>query len=288
MGELAEFFVEAQNTSAEPLTNVRVSINPETTLRPTGATQGFDTSPGALVWRYASLAPGKTIQLTVNCDCVGEANLACNWATVTADGDVSQAARACLEILPGPDGAASRGEGETSVEAPRFPATAPPLPTTVREEQPIAPRSPPPESREAPPAAPRRAPPPIQSPPSTAPGNLTLSVTDDMDPIRVGGMVTYRLTLANRTAESDRQVLVRVNLPDQVSVEAIRGGQSTRFQDTLRFTPINELRAGETVTFEIRARAIRPGTASISADVTSLRQANATVANATTEILSAE
>jgi hypothetical protein len=176
------------------------------------------------------------VQLTVNCDCVGAANLACNSATVTAAGGISQAAQACLEILPGPGGAGSREGDAEGPELSPSPGTRPAAPAQP-DIQPGAPAQP---GATFQPGAQA----PIQSPAAQAPGNLTLSVTDDVDPAKVGALVTYRIMLTNRAAESDRQVLVRVNVPEQLSIERIRGAY-TRYQDTLRFTPINELRAGD-------------------------------------------
>jgi uncharacterized repeat protein (TIGR01451 family) len=262
VGQLAEFNIEVTNTGAVAIENVRIDVNPEETLRPTGATNGFDTTSGALTWRYGALPAGETVRLQVNCDCVGEANLACVRATVTADAGISQAALACLEILPDPN-APSRSDAE-----------APPL-SRAPAMQPALPNEP-----EQPPAEPRMAP---SQPPE--PGNLKVTVTDDVDPARVGQTITYRIAVTNQSSESDRQVVVRANVPELVSVQAIRGSQFQRFQDTLRFTPIAELRAGETVNFEIRCRAISPGAGRVSVDVSSLRVPNALGAGATTEIL---
>ncbi len=250
VNEVAEFKIEIVNTGTTTLQNVRVADNyDEPSIEPQAATDGYDASGGALTWRYKSLAPGKTIRLVVNCKCVQEATRACNRVTVTADGGISQAAEACLEILA--DGA---------------PATPPP-------------------------AAPPAASPPVIAPPAAAtvtPGNLDLSIVDDVDPVRVGGDVVYSLTLTNRSRDSDRQVQVTAQLPDGVSLKGIkipgRSNQSTLDGKILHFPPVAELRAGESVTYEIKVHAENAGTVTIYADTSSQRVTDPVSAETTTVI----
>jgi hypothetical protein len=56
----------------------------------------------------------------------------------------------------------------------------------------------------------------------------------------------------------------------------------------LRFAAIAELRAGETVNYEVVCRGIQAGEGRVSVDVSSLRQPNPIGASATTEILRGE
>jgi hypothetical protein len=82
--------------------------------------------------------------------------------------------------------------------------------------------------------------------------------------------------------------LVTAQLPPGVTVQGIKvsgAGKTTKTQRTLRFPVIAELRAGETVTYEVRVRADQPGSIQFSTDVTSLRQPTPVTAETTTEIL---
>jgi len=228
------------------LQNVRVADNYETSLEPDAATKGWEPIAGALVWSYPSLEPGQTIELQVNCKCIQEATRSCNRVTVTADGDVSLAAQACLEIV-------------SNQAAGGAPAAAPP---------------------QAPPVAPVA--------PTITPGNLSLTVAEDIDPARAGSEIIYQIALTNKSQESDRQVLVTAQLPPGVTLRGIKvagTAKATITQRTLRFPPIAELRAGETVTYDVRVRADQPGNIQFTADVTSLRQPTPVTAEATTEIL---
>lgn len=240
VGETAEFLIVVTNTSRQPLQNVQVADNYETTLEPVAATQGWQPTGGGLVWSYLTFEAGQTVELQVTCKCLTEAIRSCNRVTVTADGGFSLAAEACLEIVGNQ-------------------AAAPPI---------------------AAPSAP-------VAPPIT-PGNLSLTVADDVDSARVGSDVIYQLVLTNNSDQSDQQMLVTAQLPQGVSLQGIRlsgPARATISQRTLRFPPIAELRAKETVTYEVRVRVEQPGNISFSADVTSLGQPTPVTAQTTTEVL---
>jgi uncharacterized repeat protein (TIGR01451 family) len=245
VGEIAEFSILVTNTGTAPLQNVRVADNYETSLEPDAATRGWEPLGGALVWSYPTLEPGQMIELQVNCKCVQEAARSCNRVTVTADGNVSLAAEACLEIV----------SDQPPGQAPA--AAAPPQAAPV--------------------------------PPPLPPGNLNLTIADDVDPARVGNEIIYTIVLTNQSADSDRQVLVTAQLPPGVKLEGIKGiagnARATITQRTLRFPPIAELRAGETITYDVRVQAIQPGNVQFTADVTSLRQQAPVTADTSTEIL---
>lgn len=246
VGETAEFTIVITNTGRQPLQNVRVADNYETTLEPTAATRGWEPSGGALVWSYPTLEAGQTIELQVHCKCLSEAIRSCNRVTVTADGGQSLADEACLEI-------AGNQAGAPAAAAPSTPA----LPAN-----PVAP--------------------PI------TPGSLSLSVADDIDPARVGSDVIYQIVLTNNSNQPDRQVLVTAQLPQGVTLQNVRlagTARATISGRTLRFPPIAELRANETVTYEVRVRVDQPGSATVTADVTSLRQPSPVTAQTSTEVL---
>ncbi len=165
---------------------------------------------------------------------------------MTADGDVSVAAEACLEII------------SDQAAGPPPAAATPPIPPAAS----VA--------------------------PTITPGNLSLAVADDIDPARVGSEIIYQIVLTNKSQESDRQVLVTAQLPPGVTLRGIKvsgTAKATITQRTFRFPPIAELRAGETVTYDVRVRVDQPGSVQFTTDVTSLRQPTPVTAETTTEIL---
>jgi uncharacterized repeat protein (TIGR01451 family) len=116
--------------------------------------------------------------------------------------------------------------------------------------------------------------------------DLTLSVADTADPIKIDGQTTYQIVLANQGETSALEVEVSVKFSDELRLEGIGGPvRGAVSAGAVRFPPIRELRAGESPSFELRFRGARPGTARVQVEVKSQGQAAPVTADGTTEVL---
>jgi uncharacterized repeat protein (TIGR01451 family) len=234
VGEMAEFTIDVTNGGPDPIEDLVITDNYETSLRPEQATEGFEQSAGqGLVWRIGTLAAGKTIRRRVVFSCQQETLRACNRVTATAAGIQPMAYEACLEIA-----AAQAAPG-------------------------------------APAAAPQANPP------------LTVSVAETADPIKVGGETTYQILIGNNGSQPEFDVTVAVTLSDELQFQGSNGPErGTVGPKGVRFGTIKELRAGEApLSYEIRAKGNKAGTARFHVEVTSRGQPKPVSADQTTQVL---
>ena len=110
VGEMARFTIELTNTGAAPLKGLKVFNTWDPALLPKEATRGSMVEQGALTWTIDELAAGKSLALTILCECQS--------ASIKAREHVSV-------VLP--DG--SREEDEAGVEITPAKETAPPSTT---------------------------------------------------------------------------------------------------------------------------------------------------------------
>ncbi|HEV3137435.1 MAG TPA: hypothetical protein VGZ26_06015, partial [Pirellulales bacterium] len=124
VGETAEFTIDVTNGGQDPIEDLVITDNYETSLRPEQATEGFEQPAGqGLVWRIGTLAPGKTVRRRVVFSCQQETLRACNRVTATATGIQPMADEACLEIA----------SPQAAPGAPVTPQANPPLAVSVAE-----------------------------------------------------------------------------------------------------------------------------------------------------------
>ncbi|MEX0677878.1 MAG: hypothetical protein WD063_12425 [Pirellulales bacterium] len=140
---------------------------------------------------------------------------------------------------------------------------------------------------QSPPAADAQSPPAADAQAAPAAGaEMTVSIADTADPIKVDGQTTCQIVLANKGQQSAFEVEVSVKFSDELRFEGsngpVRGSVSA---GVVRFTPIRELRSGEKGSFELRFNGARPGTGRVQVDVTSQGQARPISAEQTTEVL---
>ena len=88
--------------------------------------------------------------------------------------------------------------------------------------------------------------------PAPAPtGGLRLTVLDITDPVRVGDRTTYVIRLKNEANISDQNVVLQIDVPPELSVEAIDGpvaqAQTSPDGRTITMQAVRELRPGETL-----------------------------------------
>ncbi len=116
---------------------------------------------------------------------------------------------------------------------------------------------------------------PPMSPSGTANMPLRINLVALDNPVRVGQAARLLLELQNTRTESDRQVTVTFLLPPETRVQRVAGpGVTSRLAGTiLRFEPVAELRAGETLRppYEVELVATKPGRITVKVQVESLR-----------------
>lgn len=91
---------------------------------------------------------------------------------------------------------------------------------------------------------------------------LSVAISEDHDPVAMGGETTYLIQVRNNGAAAERQVAVTVTLPDQV--QAVAGGAEGPSAATIRgqsvqFAAVAELAAEATLEYHVPARATQAG-----------------------------
>lgn len=112
---------------------------------------------------------------------------------------------------------------------------------------------------------------------------LAIDIVDRYEPLGIGNVQEYNVTVRNLSNQSDRQVAVSVLLPQQmVSAPGHEGGRVAieNADRLIRFEPIAELRAKEVRVFKVMGQARQAGTVTATATVTS--QAHPTELRAST------
>ncbi|MEQ8785354.1 MAG: hypothetical protein RIC55_03610 [Pirellulaceae bacterium] len=117
-------------------------------------------------------------------------------------------------------------------------------------------------------------------------GNLSISIADQADPVRVGQRVTYLIVVKNDRNVSDKNVAVTISFPAGLDFKSLRGPiqpvrSSSREVD---LAPIAELRAGESVTLRVEAEPQRAGRFVVRSSVTSLRSGDGLSSEADTTV----
>jgi uncharacterized repeat protein (TIGR01451 family) len=136
------------------------------------------------------------------------------------------------------------------------------------------------------------------APPAAEPGkppaatsqlsNLRLSITDLGDPLRVGQSSSYRVFVTNSGQTPDSAVRLTVTLPPEMTLVQTGLRAPARYTvdgQTLRFDPVAEIRAGETLTYNIPMQANRAGNARVTAELTSTGLGRVVSQQESTEIL---
>jgi uncharacterized repeat protein (TIGR01451 family) len=101
VGERATFRAVVKNVGEVAATNVVIVARCDPALNPVEAEGGHRRLPdGGIELRFGGLEPAEQRTFTLTADCVAEATSACTKFLVTADGGVTRADEACVEILP--------------------------------------------------------------------------------------------------------------------------------------------------------------------------------------------
>jgi uncharacterized repeat protein (TIGR01451 family) len=99
---------------------------------------------------------------------------------------------------------------------------------------------------------------------------LQIESIDAQDPVRVGGNTFYTISVKNEGSGPDSNLRLRATLPEEL--EFVGGGgasQVTAEGRTITFAPIQSLAAGQTANWRVEVRAVRPGDARFTIEMTS-------------------
>ena len=305
VGDTAQFFVDVKNTGNVPLTNLQIADRFPPGLEPIVATDEFTTGEGELVWTLARLEPGQTHRLQVNCKCTVAQPRACNQVTVTCDQRPPIADEACVEVLPSLQRPAPpKQSGDDGVEKSPVeqlgdqPGDSEEQPADAESEAIDTDEALTPEREEEDGATetdsddlfspPGDTPPPTDAKPLAPPSDLRLSIAEFGDPVRVGSKVIYQLIIENRGEASDQAVELSVTFDERITPGQIETPGKTKWtveDQTIRFEPITEIRAGETLTYRIPFQAHQVGDTKIVAKLHSGRLRKPLRVEEKTEIL---
>lgn len=242
VGQLAKYTIRATNTGEATLTNVRILSTYDASLFPKNATPGYDA--GALKtqrefrWPIDRLPRGETASFGVEFECLSEAAAAWCRVSVEAAEGVRKVADAHTKILP-------------------------------RQQIPVVPPEPAPEIPEPGPPKPK----------DEVTGTLKVSIRDLTDPVAAGTENTYMVVIENGRNVADRNVELTLHLQEGMEfVKLQRGPVAARNlspdRRTVEFTPIAELRAGETLNqnpFYIQVKCVKVGKYTVKVSVDSLQ-----------------
>ncbi len=126
--------------------------------------------------------------------------------------------------------------------------------------------------------------------PTVAPAGaarLQIAVADLVEPVAVGRVTTYEVKVSNIGQGPDSQVVLTATLPSQMTpmgVGPVGITQATILGKTVRFEPVATLAAGETLTFQIQARADHAGQLQFRAQATSAGNAAGVVGEELTTV----
>lgn len=99
---------------------------------------------------------------------------------------------------------------------------------------------------------------------------LLLSLVDRVDPVRVGDIEIYRVTVMNQGTGDDHNVEVKCTLPDQFTFVKAEGTTKAKSEgQTVTLGPIETLSARRQVVWDLHVKANAPGDVRTKAELTS-------------------
>ncbi len=118
---------------------------------------------------------------------------------------------------------------------------------------------------------------------------LEVTVAETTDPVRVGGTTTYQILVENKDTQSSFDVVVSAKLSPELKLETIAGPVGTDGQvqpNSVRFTPVRELRAGEApLSFELHVTGLKAGAGSVQVQVVTRDRPQAVTATQATQVV---
>ncbi len=235
-GQTAEYFVEVANRGASAATNVTIEVQYGINLKLEAASGQFDEQPERRTMTW------RVPQIAAGATIRKQFNCLClnpdeRGASVTVTATSDQTRLAPVSSQA------------TTIITPG--ATQPPVDPT-RDPTGRAPVEPP------------------------AAGDLKISIRELADPIMVGGKTTYIVEILNDRQVSDRDVTLKLAIPDGMLFATSRGPTEivgvSQDGRTVEMKPVAEIRAGEALAaYQVEVTGARPGKYKVRATVTSVR-----------------
>ncbi|PQO41863.1 hypothetical protein C5Y96_00380 [Blastopirellula marina] len=234
VGQPILFRAVLTNTGATPLTNVVVEelIDPEFQI--TGRTDPARDEQNKVIWTFPRILPNQQAILEVQCQANRPVGQACNRISARTDEGVSQNAQTCTTVTPSSQ-----------------PAAEPP-PAVGQNGQPGAGGNQP------------------------VTGQLEVTMTELQDGIPAGQNVRYYLTIKNSRNVDDENVQIMLRLGEGMRFLRLNGPVNPQVSQspdglTVGVQPLQYLRAGESVSFQVDIQTATPGKKIVKAEVRSQR-----------------
>ena len=250
VGQSATFTIRVTNTGNVPLTQVRIADSYAAALTPEKSTPGLDP-------RAAAQQQIAWIVATLPPGAVEVRQVQCvagRETPLVGNPVVVSAAENVRETA----------DAQIRV-LPATPATGPPTPG----------------AGVVPPSIPKR--------PAVTAGNLKVDISEFGDPVSIGEITTYLITVKNDRAVSDRNVRIILQFPQGLKFNKLSGPvnvlRTSADGRTVEVTPIREMRAQESLRpFQVEAIGRQAGDQKLTVKVVSERSPDGVVATETTTV----
>ncbi len=298
------FSYRVVNTGQVPLSNVRITVTFDSSLQLIEATEGSDMSRLSqfqIGWTIPAMPIGPDTRSSVLLEGKFLATRVAPQSLMILTVESAEGARASdsfqFQIIPGTPAAPAVPQSTPIPQAaPQPPSLVPATPATPTPPTLLPPVSPPPTIPSAPapiPAVPSFSTPALPSPPPGAvPTNtLSLSLLDRDDPVRVGEPIRYALAVQNTGGQPDGAVGLRFKMPPGVELTRVAQryapttNQFRREGDTIYLEEIRDLRAGETIDYEIELVSNQPQQIQLTVEAISRLVPSGAIANQSTRVL---
>jgi len=249
--QIAEYRFSVVNTSAAAIGNVRVVYDSDPGLESTKASEGFQALPRQLAWNVGTLMRDERREFTVQARCLSPAQAATVRVTAYADPNITVSETWATAVAP------SGNAGPA----------APPTPPADAGALPAAPNDP------------------------AVVGDLAVTVTDLVNPVRIGQSTRYVILIKNDRNASDRNVMLRFRLPEGLDLTKVRVTGPTRNPKispdgrTWEMDAVAEVRANEAlVPYYVEVTPTAAGRITFEVEVISWRSPSPKRATATTTV----
>jgi uncharacterized repeat protein (TIGR01451 family) len=126
------------------------------------------------------------------------------------------------------------------------------------------------------------------APAAAAPqSNLRVQIRAVNNPVKAGATAVFHITITNAGTNPEKQVRLSLVIPESMTYQKTIASvaESKIDEKNIQYVPILEMRAGESIPFDVQLRANNsPGPAQVTAQVTSENQAQPLTDSATTTI----
>lgn len=120
---------------------------------------------------------------------------------------------------------------------------------------------------------------------------LTISVADSRDPVAIGNDTIYTIQVTNPNSVADTNVQLSATLSPELAPSATGSSGPTQPSiqgQTVSFGPVSQLAAGATLTFQVQAHGVQPGTGNLHVTVSSANMQSPAAADQSTTVVASQ